>query len=547
MVNERIGRFEITSFIGRGGMAAVYHAYDPEQDRPVAIKVLGQEYQNDLGFRARFEREAETIARLSHPAIVRLCEFGQQEGKLFIVMEYMPNGSLADRIRQGPLSIFNTGSIIKRVGAALDYAHSQGIVHLDLKPSNILFDQDGDAYLADFGIALQSTIFTQDRIVLSGTPAYMSPEQARKEKEIDGRSDLYSLGITMYESLTGTLPFDKDTPIVTLIKRVQESPPSPREKNPELPSTLDPLFDRILSIDPAQRYSSGAAFAQAFYRACDLEYSLEEETKIDAAIVLAEQDLVDNLPASSPQAETLEASLLTTPKMEHTAVVDAVETGESRSILKDIEKRLGEEPVVLFILISLLGILCAAVVVSLIRAPTLQTLLRSEATTETRRASSARSGEIARLNPKAAAARMSQEANVMLVYSDAAVTTINLSPVPLILEGLVLSRTLDNNNQVVTVTVNLWEEIAEGSGDTLPAGDCYQILHQTNVLGDLSPNPILLPNCDSLQNWSVADEQDWIFWIPDETDEEFQVFQGDQIIHTCSLGDGFCKFYLPQP
>ena len=161
MPNEKIGRFEIASFISRGGMAAVYQAYDAEQDRPVAIKVLGQEYQNDLGFRARFEREAETIARLSHPAIVPLYEFGQHEGKLYIVMEYMPNGSLADRIGRGPLSIFDTGKIIDRVGAALDYAHSQGIVHRDLKPNNILFDQDGDAFLADFGIALQSTIFTQ--------------------------------------------------------------------------------------------------------------------------------------------------------------------------------------------------------------------------------------------------------------------------------------------------------------------------------------------------------------------------------------------------
>ena len=105
MPNEKIGRFEIISFIGRGGMAAVYQAFDPEQDRPVAIKVLGQEYQNDLGFRARFEREAETIARLDHPAIVPLYEFGQHEGKLYIVMEFMPDGSLADRIAQSPLSM----------------------------------------------------------------------------------------------------------------------------------------------------------------------------------------------------------------------------------------------------------------------------------------------------------------------------------------------------------------------------------------------------------------------------------------------------------
>ena len=374
----------------------------------------------------------------------------------------------------------------------------------------------------------------------------MSPEQARKENEIDGRSDLYSLGITVYESLTGSLPFDRDTPIVTLIKRVQELPPSPREKNPELPSTLDPLFDKILSIDPAQRYQSGAAFAQAFYRACDLEYFLEEETKIDAAVTLEEQDLVENLPASNSQAEILETTS-TTPKAEHTADQDAVETGGSRSLFKDIERRLGDEPVILFILISLLGVLCAAIFVGLIRAPALGTLLRTEATTETRRASTFPPGEIARLNPKAAAAGMTQEANVMLVYTDAAVTLINLSSDPLMLDGLFLSRSLDNNDQVTTPAVTLWEEITGRSGESIPAGDCYQILPQTNALADSSPNPILLPNCDTLQGWSVADEEDWAFWIPDETNEEFQVVQGEQIIHTCSLVAGFCEFYLPQP
>lgn len=544
MSSERIGRFFITSLIGRGGMAAVYQAHDPEQNHPVAIKVLGQEYQNDLGFRARFEREAETIARLSHPAIVPLYEFGQHEGKLYIVMEYMPNGSLADRIDQGPLSIFDTGHIIRRVGAALDYAHKQGIIHLDLKPNNILFDQDGNAYLADFGIALQSTIFTHDRIVLSGTPAYMSPEQARKEKEIDGKSDLYSLGITVYESLTGSLPFGRDTPIATLIKRVQESPPSPREKNPELPPALDPLIDKILSIDSAQRYLSGAAFTQAFYRACDLDYSPEEQSEIDPDNVAEGQDLVD---VSDPQAEASAAIPSITPRAEHAVEVESGETVVSRSVIEDIENRLKDKPVALFILISLLGIVCAAVAVFLIRAPALQTLLRSEANTETNGASAIQSEEIVRLNPKSAAARMDQEANVMLVYSDAAVTMINLSSAPLMLDNLMLSRNPYIDDQETTLSFSLWEDTTEGSGSTLPAGDCYQILPQPDMPESPPTDPVLPPNCGSLQGRSVADEEEWLFWQPGEIDEEFQVLQGDQIIHTCPFMDGFCKFYLPQP
>jgi serine/threonine protein kinase len=259
MVDGKIGRYEILSLIGRGGMAAVYRAGDPEGDQDVAIKLLAPEYFNDLGFRARFEREAQTIATLDHPAIVPLFEFGQHEGQLFIVMPYMPGGSLADRLVRGPVTVQEAAAILARIGPALDYAHGQGLVHRDLKPSNILFDRQDDAFLADFGIALQAST-GQDRLVPSGTPAYMSPEQARQDKEIDYRSDLYSLGVTLFETVTGSLPFESGDSLALLLKRLQDSPPSPSEINPELPSALGPVFNKLLLIDPAQRYQTAAAY-----------------------------------------------------------------------------------------------------------------------------------------------------------------------------------------------------------------------------------------------------------------------------------------------
>jgi serine/threonine-protein kinase len=204
---EKIGRYEIKNELGRGGMATVYHAHDPHFKRDVALKVLPREFLHDPTFRARFEREAQTIAQLEHPAIVPVYDFGEETGQPYIVMRYMSGGSLADRLRRESLATSEAARIVTRLAPALDEAHSQGIVHRDLKPANILFDQRGDPYISDFGIAKlsqDSATFTGSAIV--GTPAYMSPEQARGEKDLDGRSDIYALGVILFEMLTGKRP-----------------------------------------------------------------------------------------------------------------------------------------------------------------------------------------------------------------------------------------------------------------------------------------------------------------------------------------------------
>ncbi|MCA9872998.1 MAG: serine/threonine protein kinase, partial [Anaerolineales bacterium] len=177
MKPEKIGRYEVEEEIGRGGMATVYKAYDPRFERHVAIKVLPPEFMHDAEFRARFNREAKTIASLEHPAIVPVYDYGEDAGLLYLVMRYMPGGSLADRLENGPLSIEESAEILQRLGSALDRAHSEGIIHRDLKPSNILFDQYGDAFLADFGIVRLTT--SDSNLTASGslvgTPTYMSP------------------------------------------------------------------------------------------------------------------------------------------------------------------------------------------------------------------------------------------------------------------------------------------------------------------------------------------------------------------------------------
>ncbi len=263
MSTQTIGRYEIKSEIGRGGMATVYHAYDPNFERDVAIKVLPAAFLHDPQFRGRFEREAKMIALLEHPAIVPVYDFGEQEGQPYIVMRYMAGGSLADRLNKGPLSYEDTDQLVSRLAPALDVAHKRGIIHRDLKPGNILFDQYGNSYLSDFGIArlVQSGVTTMTGESIVGTPAYMSPEQIQGDKSIDGRSDIYAMGVLIYQMLTGEAPYRADTPAKVMMMHILEPVPDLQTSKADLPSGCSRVISRAMAKDPDDRYSSTAALA----------------------------------------------------------------------------------------------------------------------------------------------------------------------------------------------------------------------------------------------------------------------------------------------
>jgi hypothetical protein len=262
---SKIARYDILHEIGRGGMAAVYLAHDPNFGRDVAIKVLPRELLHDPAFRARFHREARTIAALEHPAIVPVYDFGEQEGQPFLVMRYMSGGSLVPRIRLGPIPASEAARILVRIGAALDAAHAKGVVHRDLKPANILFDQYGEAYLGDFGIAQISgsaTALTGSMIL--GTPAYMSPEQISGGKKLDGRSDIYALGIVAFEMLTGQAPFQAESPIQMMMMHLSTPPPRMPETAIQLPRGSNEVLEKALAKEPQDRYQKAADFSNAF-------------------------------------------------------------------------------------------------------------------------------------------------------------------------------------------------------------------------------------------------------------------------------------------
>lgn len=264
MAPKKIGRYEVKSELGRGGMATVFLATDPLIGRQIAVKVLPREFLHDPSFRGRFEREARTIAMLEHPAIVPIYDFGEQDGQPYLVMRYMKGGTLGDRIENGPLPVAEAAEILKRLGSALDHAHNRGVIHRDLKPGNILFDESGRAFLSDFGIvklAQATATFTGESII--GTPAYMSPEQVHGDKEIDGRSDIYTLGVILFEMLTGQMPFRAETPAKLMMAHVLNPVPRILDVRPDLPSGTNEVLGKALAKERDERFSTAGDLSAA--------------------------------------------------------------------------------------------------------------------------------------------------------------------------------------------------------------------------------------------------------------------------------------------
>lgn len=262
-IPEQIGRYIIKTELGRGGMATVYRAYDPSFDREVALKILPREMLHDPQFRTRFEREIKLVASLEHPAIVPVYDVGDIEGQPYYVMRYMTGGSLSDLIAKGKFTVQETAVIIGKVAQGLAHAHRKNIVHRDLKPDNILFDENGSPFISDFGIAKlaeSGSNLTGSGVI--GTPAYMSPEQAQG-KDIDSRSDVYGLGVIIYQMLTGHQPYSADTPMGVVVKHITEPVPEILKDMPELPPEVDELIKTSMAKDKNKRFENTIELAKS--------------------------------------------------------------------------------------------------------------------------------------------------------------------------------------------------------------------------------------------------------------------------------------------
>jgi serine/threonine-protein kinase len=261
VVGELIaGRYELEKLVGSGGMSNVFRAHDRLLERTVALKILHEQYTRDEDYVERFRREARAVAQLTHPNIVTVIDRGEQEGRQFIVFEYIDGENLKELTNRGPLDVREAIRLSLQVARALSFAHQRGLVHRDVKPQNVLLNEDGQAKVTDFGIARSLDVHgvTQTGTVL-GTSDYIAPEQARGQK-VDPKTDIYSLGVVLYELLTGDVPYAGDNFVAVAMRHVNEPVPSVLERRPDCPVRLDLAIQRAMAKDPEDRFESMVEF-----------------------------------------------------------------------------------------------------------------------------------------------------------------------------------------------------------------------------------------------------------------------------------------------
>ena len=309
-----LGSYRIMEPVGKGGMAVVYKAYQPAMDRYVAVKVLPFQLGEKEDFAQRFLREIRVIAQLEHPNILPVYDSGEVEGMPYLVMRYLDSGTLQDRMRLGRLGLEQIDALFTQLANALGYAHSRQVIHRDIKPSNVLVTSHGDVFLTDFGLAKLVSDSVQLTLsgTITGTPWYMSPEQALGN-ELDERSDIYSLGVVLYEMLTGRVPFNAETPMAVILAHLHSPLPLPSAIEPEIDPAIERVLLKALAKDRQDRFANTTEFIAAWKQAL--------QTALDNGMLLRKDQLAGDS-AAPASAQPFFATPAPAPLRPVTALID---------------------------------------------------------------------------------------------------------------------------------------------------------------------------------------------------------------------------------
>ena len=332
IIGENVGPYRLVEKLGKGGMATVFKAYHPSLDRYVAIKALHPAFMEHPGFLDRFQREAKVVAKLEHPNIVPIYDFSEHEGRPYLVLKYVRGETLKARLEKAQLTYKESRHIFRVISAALAYAHKEGVLHRDVKPSNVLLDKAGGIYLADFGLAriTETSQTTLSGQMMMGTPHYISPEQAKGIGALDNGTDIYSLGVMTYELLVGEVPFQADTPFSVIHDHIYSPLPLPRDLNPDLNDEMQRALLKALAKKREDRYANISEMMAAILKAFDilikehpsageaptlaLDADVRRTASIERAQAAQEQQLTSEIPAtpepeSDPEPEDKESRI----------------------------------------------------------------------------------------------------------------------------------------------------------------------------------------------------------------------------------------------